>query len=53
MSLMSEEKQIYEVLLTQNKREEPNAKIKYLKEWKSKGVYTEIDNDGQGCFSLR
>lgn len=53
MSLMPEEKQIDEVLLTQNKRGELNAKIKQLKEWKSKGVYTEIDNHGQGCISLR
>lgn len=47
MSLTSEEKQMDKVLLNQNKKEETNAKIKELKEWKSRWVYTGINNEGQ------
>ena len=47
---MSEEKQIHEVLLTQNKRD---AEIKELIKWKSRGVYTEINDKGQNCTCPR
>ena len=42
-----------EVLFSQNKEEEYNAKLKELEQWKSRNVYTEINDDGQECVSLR
>ena len=50
ISLISEEKQIQEVLLAQNKRD---AEIKELIKWKSREVYTEINDKGQNCTCPR
>ena len=41
-----------EVLLSQSKKEELNAKLSGLEQWKSKGVYTEIEDEEQECISL-
>ena len=41
------------MLLSQNKEEELCAKFRELEQWKSMKVYTEIDDDGQECISLR
>ena len=41
------------VLLTRNKEAEVQAKRAELDEWKNKGVYTEIEDRGQDCMSLR
>ena len=43
---------IGKVLLSQSKDEELNAKLNELEQWKSKGVYTEIEDKGQECISL-
>ena len=44
MSLTSKEQQTDDNLLTQNKKEELDAKIKELNERKSREVYTEIND---------
>ena len=36
---------IGKVLLSQSKDEELNAKLNELEQWKSKGVYTEIEDE--------
>ena len=44
---------ISEVLLSQSKKEELNAKLYEQEQRKSRGVYTEIDVKGQECIFLR
>ena len=44
---------ISEVLLSQSKKKELNAKLYEQEQWKSRGVYTEIEVKGQECIFLR
>ena len=41
------------VLIVSNKSKELTAKISELEQWKSMGVYHEIEDQGQDCISLR
>ena len=48
-----EEHTIGEVLPSQSKEEDLNAKLNELKQWKSRRVYTEIEVEGQECIFRR
>ena len=50
---ITEEKIVDEVLLSQNKEQEAQAKLAELNQWKIRQVYSEIDDEGQQCVSLR
>ena len=47
------ESQVCDTLITINKAKETAAKLAELDQWKSMGVYREIEDQGQGCISLR